>query len=326
MPLPDRPDLSPTLAGAAPADDPSGDRFGVRFRVRHTTRYDYGEDVSVSHHLLHLTARPHPRQRVHRSTLTILPAPAVQSSHTDYFGNTVTYVAMQEPHRQLVVTAESEVEVGPPPLLDAMLTPSWELVRDSLGGLTGPEDGAEVLQYRFDSALVAAGPTLQEYAALSFTPGRAAADAALDLMQRIHDDFTFDPTATTIATPMAEVMRHRRGVCQDFAHIVVGCARAMGLPSRYVSGYLRTLPPPGRPRLIGADVSHAWASVWCGAEAGWIDVCPTNARRADQDFITIAWGRDYDDVSPARGVLMGAAGHTLSVSVDVEPLEENGAP
>lgn len=322
MPLPDRPDLLPTVAGEAV----NPDRFGVRFRVRHTTRYDYGEDVSVSHHLLHLTARPHPRQHVHHSTLTILPNPAVQATHTDYFGNTVTYVEMQEPHRQLDITAESEVEVGPPPPLDAAATPSWESVRDALGGLTGPEDGAEVVQYRFDSTLVSASPTLQDYAAQSFTPGRPAAEAALDLMHRIHRDFIFDPAATTIATPLAEVMRHRRGVCQDFAHIVVGCVRAMGLPARYVSGYLRTLPPPGRPRLIGADVSHAWASVWCGAEAGWIDVCPTNARRADQDFITIAWGRDYDDVSPARGVLMGAAGHALSVSVDVEPLDENGAP
>jgi len=318
MPSPDPPDapLSPAGEPAAPG--------GVRYRVRHVTRYDYGEDVSVSHHLLHLTARPHPRQRVRRCGLSIEPAPAVWSDHTDYFGNTVTYVAVQEPHRQFAIIADSEVEVFPPPAIDAAASPPWETVRESLHSLPGPDDGAEIGQYSFDSALVAVSPVLHDYANQSFMPGRPVVEAALDLMHRIHRDFTFDPTATTIATPLGEVMRHRRGVCQDFAHIVVGCLRAVGLPGRYVSGYLRTLPPPGKPRLVGADVSHAWASAWCGP-AGWIDLCPTNARVADQDFITIAWGRDYDDVSPARGVLLGGAGHALSVSVDVEPLDESGA-
>nr|WP_209762916.1 transglutaminase family protein [Azospirillum rugosum] len=317
MPLPDRPD-APFNQDSGPAD-----RGGVRYRLRHVTHYDYGEDVSVSHHLLHLTARPHPRQRVRRCCLTIEPAPAVRSDHTDYFGNTVTYVAVQEPHRTFTITADSEVEVFTPPVLDAASTPPWERVRESLHSLSDPDDGAEIVQYSFDSTLVAVSPVLLDYASQSFTPGRPVAEAALDLMRRIHGDFTFDPTATTVATPLADVMRHRRGVCQDFAHIVVGCLRAVGLPGRYVSGYLRTLPPPGRPRLVGADVSHAWASVWCGP-TGWLDVCPTNARAADQDFITIAWGRDYDDVSPARGVLMGGAGHSLSVSVDVEPLDSAG--
>ena len=296
----------------------------MRYRVRHITSYDYGEDVPVSHHLLHLTARPHPRQRVRRCVLTVQPTPAVRSDHTDYFGNTVTYVAVQEPHRQFMLIAESEVEVFAPPPLDAAASPPWESVRDSLRSLPDPDNGAEIAQYSFDSALVAVSPVLLDYASRSFTAGRPVAEAALDLMHRIHREFTFDPTATTVATPLAEVMRHRRGVCQDFAHIVIGCIRAVGLPARYVSGYLRTLPPAGQPRLVGADVSHAWASVWCG-NAGWIDLCPTNDRRADEDFITIAWGRDYDDVSPARGVLMGGAGHALTVSVDVEPLEGVGA-
>lgn len=297
----------------------------MRYRVRHVTSYDYGEDVPVSHHLLHLTARPHPRQRVRRSVLTVQPAPAVRSDHTDYFGNTVTYVAVQEPHRRFVLTAESEVEVFAPPALEGAPSQPWESVRDSLrhlpGAADGMDDGADIGQYSFDSTLVAASPVLLDYARPSFTPGRPVVEAALDLMHRIHREFTFDPAATTVATPLAEVMRHRRGVCQDFAHIVIGCVRTVGLPARYVSGYLRTLPPAGQPRLVGADVSHAWASVWCGS-SGWIDLCPTNDRRADQDFITIAWGRDYDDVSPARGVLMGGAGHALTVSVDVEPLDE----
>lgn len=317
MPLPDQPDTnadSPTpLASATPES--------LRYRVRHATAYDYGEDVPVSHHLLHLTARPHPRQHVRRSQLTVEPVPAVRSDRVDYFGNTVTYVAVQEPHRSFTVIAESEVEVFDRPPLDPTATAPWELVRDGLRALSGPDDGAEITQYCFDSALIASSPTLLDYARVSFTPGRPVAVAAIDLMTRINREFAFDPTATTVATPIAEVMHNRRGVCQDFAHVIIGCFRAVGLPARYVSGYLRTLPPPGRERLVGADVSHAWASVWCGA-AGWLDVCPTNACVANRDFITIAWGRDYDDVSPARGILVGGAGHGLSVSVDVEPVED----
>ena len=141
-------------------------------------------------------------------------------------------------------------------------------------------------------------------------------------MRRIYTDFTFDSTATTVATPLTEVLTHRRGVCQDFAHLGVGCLRSIGLPGRYVSGYLRTHPPPGRPRLVGADMSHAWFSVWCGDEAGWIDLDPTNDKPVDADYITLAWGRDYDDVSPVRGVILGGWGHTLNVQVDVEPIDD----
>ncbi|MBF5096278.1 transglutaminase family protein, partial [Azospirillum sp. INR13] len=260
-----------------PTPLPGSSGSATRYRVRHATAYDYGEDVPISHHLLHLTARPHPRQRIRRSLLTIDPAPAVRSERVDYFGNTVTYVAVQEPHRTFSVIAESEVEVFEPPALAPDDSAPWEHVRDSLRGLSGPDDGAEITQYCFDSALVASSPDLLDYARVSYTPGRPAVAAAIDLMNRINREFAFDPAATTVATPLAAVMRNRRGVCQDFAHIAVGCARAMGLPARYVSGYLRTLPPPGRPRLVGADVSHAWTSVWCGAAAGWLDICPTNA-------------------------------------------------
>ena len=293
----------------------------MRYRVRHATAYDYGEDVPISHHLLHLTARPHPHQRIRRSVLTIDPAPAVKTERVDYFGNTVTYVAVQEPHRTFSVIAESEVEVFEPPVPKPDSSPAWEQVRDSLRGLSGPDDGAEITQYSFDSTLVAASPDLLAYVRDSVTPARPVMEAAIDLMNRINRDFAFDPSATTVATPLAAVMRNRRGVCQDFAHIAVGCMRSVGLPARYVSGYLRTLPPPGQPRLVGADVSHAWASVWCGTVAGWLDICPTNACVANRDFITVAWGRDYNDVSPARGVLVGGAGHGLTVSVDVEPLD-----
>lgn len=334
MPSPDRPDPArpappasdrPALDQSVPAEretaaPEAAEAEFMRYRVRHATAYDYGEDVPVSHHLLHLTARAHPRQRIRRSVLTVEPSPAVRSDRTDYFGNTITYVAVQEPHRTFSVVAESEVEVYDLPALDTAATPAWEQVRDSLRTLTGPDDGPEITQYCFDSALVMSSPELLDYARKSFVAGRPAAAAVVDLMNRVHHDFAFDPEATTVATPMAEVMRKRRGVCQDFAHVIVGCVRAVGLPARYVSGYLRTLPPPGRPRLVGADVSHAWASVWCGP-TGWLDVCPTNDCIASRDFITIAWGRDYDDVSPARGILVGGAGHGLTVSVDVEPLD-----
>lgn len=311
---------SPEPIDAAPAESaPAGP---VRYRCRHTTRYDYGEEVPVSHHVVHLTPRSHPRQRCRRATLTVAPVPAVRADHTDYFGNPVTYVAVQEPHRQFVVTAETEVEVQPPPAFDPAQTSPWERLRDAVrSGNPVPGDGGETLQYAFDSVLVPTGRDLAAFAAPSFAAGAPVAVGAIALMRRIHEEFTFDPAATTVATPIAEVMASRRGVCQDFAHLLIGALRSLGLPARYVSGYLRTLPPPGRPRLIGADVSHAWGAVWCGGDL-WLDLCPTNGRTADHDFITVAWGRDYTDVSPVRGVIHGSTGHGLMVEVDVEPLDD----
>lgn len=283
----------------------------MRFRCRHVTRYDYGDDVPVSHHLVHLRPRPHPRQRCQAFSLEVGPVPAVTADHDDFFGNPATYIAVQEPHRELIIGAESVVEVFPSPPLDPHATPSWKAL------VGAPGDPAAVTQFLFDSALVQVAPDMVDYAAPSFCDERPIAVAALDLMERIHRDFTFDATATTVATPLDEVLVNRRGVCQDFAHVLIGCLRAQGLAARYVSGYLRTLPPPGQPRLVGADVSHAWVSVWCGGE-NWLDLCPTNGRIVDQDYITVAWGRDYDDVSPVRGVILGGAGHGLTVEVDVQ--------
>ncbi|WP_029007962.1 transglutaminase family protein [Azospirillum halopraeferens] len=309
MPSPDPPEAAAPQT-AAPAV----------YRVRHVTAYDYGEAVPLSHHLIHLAPRPHPRQRCRSGGLTIDPPASVRTDRIDYFGNPVTYVAIQEPHRRFAICAEHVVEVADAPLPDTEATPPWDTLRQSLSRLPGPDDAAAIAQYAFDSALVRASPELAAFAAPSFTPGRPVASAACDLMRRVHTDFTFDPTATTVATPLAEVMATRRGVCQDFAHVMIGCLRSQGLPARYVSGYLRTVPPPGQPRLIGADASHAWVSVWCGG-GDWLDLCPTNDRIVDRDFITIARGRDYDDVSPMRGVLVGGAGHGLTVQVDVEPLD-----
>ncbi|HYD30354.1 MAG TPA: transglutaminase family protein [Azospirillaceae bacterium] len=287
----------------------------MRYRARHTTRYDYGDTTPVSHHLVHLTPRPHPRQRCGANRITLTPAPATRSDSVDFFGNPVTYVAVEEPHRWVEIHAETDIEVAPPLPLDPAATPPWQEVREA-----ARRPGPEVPQFLFDSIFVKTSIELTAFAEPSFPANRPVAESALDLMSRIHRDFTFDPTATTIATPLAEVLTTRRGVCQDFAHLMIGALRGLGLPARYVSGYLRTLPPPGQPRLVGADVSHAWMSVWCGGNV-WLDLCPTNDKPADADYITLAWGRDYDDVSPVRGVFLGSGAQALSVQVDVEVIE-----
>jgi transglutaminase-like putative cysteine protease len=299
----------------------SGPVKPVRYRTRHTTRYEYGEGVSVSQHIVHLLPRENPRQVCSSAELSISPEPSVRSEWQDYFGNPEAYFAVQEPHRTLIIESRIELEVTPPPPFDPAETPSWETVCKQAAS-PRTSDAIDANEFLFDSVMVRASPELAEYAAPSFTEGRPAAEAALDLMRRIHTDFTFDSTATTVATPLTEVLAHRRGVCQDFAHLGVGCLRSVGLPGRYVSGYLRTHPPPGRARLVGADMSHAWFSVWCGDETGWLDLDPTNDKPVDADYITLAWGRDYDDVSPVRGVILGGWGHTLDVQVDVEPLED----
>lgn len=315
MPSPDRPDPS------APPPSPPPPGAAVRYRALHRTRYDYGEDVPVSHHLVHLSPRAHPRQRCRRSLLTVGPTPAVRCDFGDYFGNPVSYVAVQEPHRHLEVSSEIEIEVRPPPPFDAEVTPPWDELRHLARALAGADEATNIGQFVFDSTLIRCTRDLAEYASPSFRRGRPIGEALIDLNRRIYKEFAFDPTATTVATPLAEVLEKRRGVCQDFAHLGVGCLRSLGLPARYVSGYLRTLPPPGKARLIGADVSHAWLSAWIGGDR-WLDLCPTNGRLVDADFITLAWGRDFDDVSPVRGVILGGAHQGLQVSVDVEALDD----
>ena len=290
----------------------------MRYRARHVTRYDYGEDVPVSHHLVHLAPRPLPLQRCRRSQLAIGPVPAVRSDFSDYFGNPVSYLVVQEPHRGLEIMSEIEIEVRPPPRFRPETTPPWDRLRHLARSLAGGNEATTIGQFVFDSTLVRGSRELLDYATPSFPRGRPIGQALLNLNERINTDFAFDATATTISTPLDEVLAKRRGVCQDFAHLTIGCLRSLGLPARYISGYLRTLPPPGRPRLVGADASHAWVSAWVGDDR-WVDLCPTNGRLVDADFITLAWGRDYDDVSPVRGVITGGgASQGLTVSVDVE--------
>jgi transglutaminase-like putative cysteine protease len=247
-----------------------------------------------------------------------VPEPGVYSQHVDFFGNTVTFFAVQEPHRALTVTARSTVEVTPHAGLSPDHTPAWETVRDTLRHDRSTV-GLEAYQYLFDSPHITCSARLRHYAAASFRPGQPLFAAVLDLTRRIHTDFTYDPQATSVCTPVHDVLRARRGVCQDFAQVQIGCLRSLGLAARYVSGYLVTHPPPGEPRLVGADASHAWVSVYCPGY-GWLDADPTNNVRPAERHITVALGRDYSDVSPIKGVCLGGGQHTMQVAVDVVPV------
>lgn len=291
----------------------SADTGPVTFDVVHTTEYEYGEPVAVSHHVARLCPRSFDRQDCIRHDLDIDPAPAAEATHVDYFGNTTTFFAMQGAHDRLEVRARSTVTVRPNVHVAPPDTPAWDEIGDPSAL---PVD---VLEYVFDSALPlsrALRADLALYAGVSFPVGRPLLAGVLDLTQRIYEDFTYDQKATTIATPLEDVFHTRRGVCQDFAHFEIACLRALGLPARYVSGYLETQPAPGVARLVGADASHAWLAVYCPG-SGWIDVDPTNNVVPSNRHITLAWGRDFGDVSPIRGVILGGGGHTLRVSVDV---------
>jgi transglutaminase-like putative cysteine protease len=286
------------------------------YRVTHTTSYQYETPVRVCHNLVMLTPRNDWCVRAINHRVQIKPTPTVQHRREDYFGNSILAFSIEESHRQLIVTASGRVEVQyqPPPPPDT--TPAWEMVRDSVLNKTDPR-WLEACQFRFDSPRVKSAREYEQYAVKSFRPGRPILEGVIDLNQRIHRDFKYDPTATSVHTPTDEAYRLRRGVCQDFAHVQIACLRALGLSARYVSGYLRTHTPSGQPRLIGADQSHAWVSVYCGQRVGWIDVDPTNDKMSDLDHIPIAWGRDYGDVIPVRGVFLGGGQHQVLVAVDV---------
>jgi len=290
----------------------------VIYRVRHRTTYHYEDPVSVSHHVLRLTPRNLPKQTCRQSHVRILPAPQVTSSHCDYFGNMLTSFTLYETHECLIVEANSDLEASPVDPPDFSASPPWDTVGESLAGEPTGET-LDAWQFVFDSQRVRSNPQLAAYARESFPEGRPLLAAVLDLTRRIHQDFRFDKKATEVATPVETFFEKRRGVCQDFAHLQIGCMRSLGLPARYVSGYLRTMPPPGRPRLVGADASHAWCSAWCPG-TGWVDFDPTNNCVPSDGHITVAWGRDYSDVSPIFGVLLGGARHNLRVEVDVLPV------
>lgn len=285
------------------------------FEVSHRTAYDYSHPVLRSKHLVYMTPRSGPRQTVRRHGLLIEPAPASNTSVDDYFCNRSTVLTIEDRHLELIVQARSTVEVHAPHLPAAAATTPWEQVPGKAVGKSGALD-IGVLQHVSASRHTAPLRAALDYALPSFPPGRPFLEAALDLTKRIHRDFTFDSTATDISTPVSHMLRSRRGVCQDFAHLGITCLRTLGLPARYVSGYVLTYPPPGEEKLRGADASHAWMSVWT-PEAGWVDLDPTNGIMPAGEHITVACGRDFADVSPVSGVLLGGGMQRLQVAVDM---------
>ncbi len=291
----------------------------MRYRVTHTTTYRYQQTVGLSYNEVRMQPRPCPNQLLLSSNLQIRPLPCDYRTRTDFFGNQVAWFSIREPHQEFVVTASSEVQIFPQPVqLDFSHGMSWEAVKEALWN-DRSEPMLEARQYALDSPFISADADLAGYAQASFTPGIALIEAIHDLMQRIHRDFTFDPEFTNLATPLATVLQHRRGVCQDFAHLAIGCVRSQGLAARYVSGYIETLPPPGKKKLVGADASHAWFSVYL-PDLGWMDFDPTNNQIPGDRHIIVAWGRDYSDVTPLKGVIFGGQNHELKVAVEVENL------
>ena len=292
----------------------------MRYQVVHETTYRYESPVAISQQLMHLTPRVLPWQKRERHALSVEPVPAEKSEREDYFGNAVTQILLAAPHESLTVRSESTVVVNARP--SPPKGEPWDQVRDALRHSVS-ESLVEAAQYLFESPQVEVFRELSSYAAPSFGRGKAVFDAARDLTRRIHADFKFDPRATSVSTPLREVLAKRRGVCQDFAQLMIGCLRSIGLAARYVSGYILTTPPPGRPRLVGADATHAWVSVWCGtgfpSAAGWVELDPTNDCLVSEEHITLAWGRDFSDVTPMRGVILGGGDQEHSVHVTVTP-------
>lgn len=266
-----------------------------------------------------------PNQQVISSHLHIEPSAADFVVREDFFGNQVAYFSVQQPHQTFMVKAVSEVRLlGNPAQLDFYQGFAWQTVREMLQQHHSPSlrqtnELLDARQFTLDSPLVASSAALAAYAQPSFVHGRSITDTVNDLMQRIYHDFTFDPEFTTLATPLATVLEHRRGVCQDFSHLAIGCLRSQGLAARYVSGYIETIPPPGKAKLIGADASHAWFSVYV-PEQGWLDFDPTNNTIPSNQHITLGWGRDYGDITPLKGVIYGGQQHELDVSVQVDCL------
>lgn len=288
----------------------------MSFHITHRTRYRYHSNVVSGYSEARLLPRDEPDQAVRSSTLTVVPEPADVRERHDYFGNRVTFFTIHEPHSTLEVTATSEVDVvhGDPPF--NLLGPSWDDAVEHLRTSEAP-DLLEAREFRLDSPLVRRSPTLADYARPSFPPARPLVECVVDLSSRVHADFAYDPTATTIGTSIDELLAMRRGVCQDFAHVMIGCLRSLGLAARYTSGYLETHPPPGQPRQVGADASHAWVSVLV-PDVGWVDVDPTNDVLVSDRHATLAWGRDFTDVTPLKGVVFAGGGaQELTVEVDV---------
>jgi transglutaminase-like putative cysteine protease len=289
----------------------------THYRIRHTTAYQYSEPVALSQNQLRLTPRNRGGQRLLRRRLRISPKPEMISHRRDYFANLVSHFDVYEPHAELKITSHAEVEVNRPLIELKMPSPSWDSVVHQLKtDITG--NGLHRYQFSFPTALAPKLPIAYEYAVRSFPKGRPILAAAFELIERIHKDFVYDPTATTVTTTVPEVFQKKRGVCQDLAHVALSCFRSLGLAASYVSGYVRTYSDETEAELVGADASHAWVSLFAGS-LGWIDFDPTNKLIVQNEHVVLAVGRDYRDVCPVNGLFIGGGNQTLSVSVHLKP-------
>jgi transglutaminase-like putative cysteine protease len=290
----------------------------VIYDIRHVTLYEYGSTVTFSHCALRLLPHDEPGQKVLATKLSIDPSPRELIERSCFFGNRVTSLTISTPHRRLTVEAKATVDITREPAPEPQTTPLWETVREAASNSAslGPDSPAHFLA---PSRFVPRFRPTADYAAESFPPGRPVLEAAMDLMHRMRNDFTYDPKATVVSTPLWEAFEKRSGVCQDFAHIMIAGLRGIGLPAAYVSGYIRTIPPEGKERLEGADATHAWVALWCGEEIGFIGLDPTNCLLVGDDHISLARGRDYADISPVAGIVLGAGDQEIDVKVDVVP-------
>ncbi len=289
----------------------------MRYRLRHTTQYAYAAPVDLASHMLHLSPRALAWQQVAEAHIAVTPEPSRAVRDRDYFGNDVMWLFLDQPHERLAVTLDAVVEVAAPKPPEDGATPSWEQVA---GLAAAGAAHAAAAEFIFPSPLVAAEPAARSYAAACFLPGRPVLACLRDVTQRIRNEFAFRPGVTDVSTPVASVLARREGVCQDFTHLMIAAMRGFGLPARYVSGYLRTRPAPGQPRRRGADQSHAWVDAWLGPEHGWVGLDPTNDLVIGEEHVVLAWGRDYGDISPVRGVLLGGGQHSVRVGVDLDAL------
>lgn len=284
------------------------------YRLHHATTYDYADPVVLGTHFMHLLPRDRPGQSIREAQLDISPAPETRRNEIDHFGNHTTSVSLTQAHRQFAVALNATVEVEQPAPPAPEFTPRWEAIAQLA------VNDAAVAEFCLPSPLTRPCSDIADYTAVSFPPGRTMLSALLELNQRIWNDLTYRPGVTNNATTAAHVLRTRAGVCQDYAHLMISCLRSLGLPGRYVSGYLCTSPPPGQKKRRGADQSHAWISSWLGTEIGWVDFDPTNNLLVRDEHVTLAWGRDFQDVSPLRGIILGGGRHTLRVNVDLDPV------
>jgi transglutaminase-like putative cysteine protease len=292
----------------------------VIYDIRHVTTYSYESSVSFARCSLRLEPVSGGGQQLISHGVEIRPRPAERTIRYDFFGIHTESILIETPHRTLRIDSRSRVSVSRQAPDRAAASPAWESVRD-VAFETASLGPSSPINYLFVSPLVPVQHPVTEYASRSFAPGSGILVSAVDLMHRIRTEFKYDPKATVISTPLKEVFEKRHGVCQDFAHVMIAGLRGLGLPAAYVSGYLRTIPPPGKPRLQGADATHAWVSLWCGEEMGWIGFDPTNDVLVENDHIVLAVGRDFSDVSPVDGIIVGSRKQKLGVAVDVLPVE-----